>query len=93
VLNSATGSLTSAAHWTKAAPLLNNKPDDLELLLLSTQLGRHLDPQNAKNTSTAHGWTPLSDQECCEKALDIVTAYADSLLGQPSASTARTSPP
>jgi hypothetical protein len=79
VLGAEGGSRTSASDWKKAAPLLGADPDALLLLFWSTQLGRHVDPGNAKGQLVERGWEALGPCQCCELALDIVVAYAQTL--------------
>jgi hypothetical protein len=82
VLGNVKGSRTSLGEWREAAPLLSSNPDDLERLLHSAHLGRHVDPQNAKKKLQDRGWMPLDDVGCAEVALDIVSAYAEALLAE-----------
>jgi hypothetical protein len=79
VLASTTGSLTTAGDWARAAPLLGSPSDSLLQLLWSTQLGRHIDPVRAKRELANRGWPALAAIHCCELALDIIVAYANTL--------------
>jgi hypothetical protein len=73
------GSRTSMADWVQAAPLLGASPDKLLLILWSSQLGRHVDPNRAKAELAKRAWAPLDAVHACEEGLDVVLSYASTL--------------